>query len=341
MADPEVVDDQITETPLETGVVAPDVPVQDAALETAAPAISPYLQKLTESGFQGVKDEAEGFDRLFDAYQQTNQKFESTQKQLAELQAKAVLAEQLQQQLADPAYVQWKQQQAAPPAAPSNWWDRPAVDQTLLSHFQSVDAEGNSTLKPETPLELRAQIERQRAWDQKWAQDLVHNGDQAFHKGVLGTLKAHPEILKELLAPYLQEQLQQRETQSAADAYLSDMERQNAAWLYAKNPLSGEPQIGAFTEAGTKFSTYFNDALERTNDVQFAWKTAMAYLTAEQGDPRAKQTKETIQNGRDNFLKRNNGIPQLNGSQLPDEHNLPQNKHLSPGRDFLAAYRDG
>lgn len=337
-------DSTTEQAPEETAdsIVTEAAPAAEAAPPEPAAPVSPILQKLTESGFQGVADEAEGFDRLYDAYQQTTQKFSDTQKQIAELQAKAQLAEQYQQQLADPAYLQWKQQQAQPAATPTEkWWDRPQVDPVLLQHFQTVDAEGNATLKPETPLELRAKIEQQRAWDRQWAEDLVHNGEHAFLKGVKGTLQAHPEILQEILAPYLDQQLQQRQTQSQADAYLADLERQNAAWLYNKNPLSGEPQAGAFTEAGSKFSNYFNDVMQRTNDVKFAWNTAMAYLTAEHGDPRRAQTKEAIQNSRDGFLKRNNGIPNMNGSQLPDEHNLPQNKFVSPGRDFLATYRDG
>lgn len=329
-----------------------------------SPAAQPsFLEQLSEFGedWRGIQDESEARTRLLNHAKELRQQ-EAELRQWQQQAAPYVQYGQQYVQLArDPAYQAWlAQKQAAaqqpqpnapvqPAKQPDKWWNPPTFDRNSLSRYveRVVDpASGEivARLKHDTPLEVRQAYENHQAYIANWQDSIATRPHEVI-----------PDIIKQEVAPLIQQILAEREQESQRRHFASTVNQQNAPWLYnldqsgrpIVDPLTGAP---SFTEAGARtrdYVTWLQSPEAQTPQGRWFIATSLLHREAleqsqqlQQAQPTAAdiaaQKKAAVLTG--NLPGRGaNHIPNRGGGQPRPQSSkpVPQNQRLKM-RDRLA-----
>ena len=162
------------------------------------------------------------------------------------------------------AFRQWQQEQAKAsqpkPAEKPKWWNPPAVDDSLKSYIIRDPQTGKEVIDPNAPISAQ---EKLRAY-----QDYTANFARKFVTDPENTLKP---FIEEVAMQKAQELVQQQLNQYQAQNYVSDLERQNADWLY--------DQSGNISREGQAIQAYIQQASEiGIASPEARWKYATGML---------------------------------------------------------------
>ncbi len=227
--------------------------------ETPPPAPSKLVERATKLGFENVANDEEAFDRLAAAYQQQEEKFSS----------------QIKQVLDEVRYQSQPQPEPAPATGQTRWWNPPKADLAAAAHYRT--AEG---WKPETPPDLRRQVEELERYRDNFARSFVSDPESA-------------------LAPLLEQKVKEIVAQQYGQLTAKQQFEQelNAnPWLWEKDPYSGQPTRKLSAE-GQKFNELMASVEDRITkatrgvapDKQEAFALAMDLYKANQAASKATQ----------------------------------------------------
>jgi len=156
----------------------------------------------------------------------------------------------------------WRQSQAeaSKPEEKPRWWNPPAVDETLKSYIIRDPQTGKEVIDPNAPISAQ---EKLRAY-----QDYTANFARKFVTDPETTLKP---FIEEVAMQKAQELVQRQLGQYQAQNYVSDLERQNADWLY--------DQGGRVSREGQAIQAYIQQASEiGITSPEARWKYATGML---------------------------------------------------------------
>lgn len=156
-----------------------------------------------------------------------------------------------QEQAAKQAQVVGQQQAQEP------WWNPPAYDESW-QRWISRDAEGNATLREDTPLEVRRAIEERRTYLERWQHQL--------HTDPAKALQAPLEQFRQQVRDEVLEEIRWQQQQQQQTQYASQFVNQNAEWIYQKagnGDYVRDFQTGA--PVPTQAGAYFIQSLMQLN----------------------------------------------------------------------------
>lgn len=320
---------EVSDTPVETQ----EEPVAETA-DTPVTTDKPEFLKRLESdlGFQNVSDETEARDRLLDFA-------------LREKQERARLEAEYQQKLRD---LQYQQTAAATkPAEPTSerkaWQPPVEYPAAATRYLDGVDEQGNAKWKPETPATVRAQAEQFVAYRDDMRDVLLNRPDVFFNELL-------PQIIKEHAQQIVEPFYEQRTEEQQKKAFFDSFAEENATWLYARDPATGQPSVGQLSRVGQLLDQRIAVHLERGYGPEEAIEYAQYDVQRQTGQsPWVKQAAPTpsdirAENKQKTLRKPLNGagsVPQRNGSFTEPESGRPQNGHLRAGELLRQAMQQG
>jgi hypothetical protein len=252
MSDEVIQNDVQTEAPVSAPV--------DTAAPQSAPAqdfSSPYEAFKHLPEFQGQDDLAiaQNLYRAFNGYGET-------QRQLQQYQQVVPYAQEYLKNQRD--FEAWKKSQAEaaqpkPQAAPK-WWAPPEVKDTWKSYIVRDPQTGKEIISPDAPYEAQAALREYQTYTADFARKLVTDPEN--------TLKP---FVEQVAIQKAQEMVQQHLNQYQSQNYVSDLERQNADWLY--------DQQGNISREGQAIQGYIAQAAEiGIQDPKARWQYATGML---------------------------------------------------------------
>ena len=254
-------EEQVIDTPVSEAPVS-EAPIQGDA-QSSAPSDSgsgfetPWAAFKHLPEFQGQDDLAiaQNLYRSFNGYQEAQRALQQYQ-QVVPYANEYLRNEQ--------AFRQWQQEQAKAsqpkPAEKPKWWNPPAVDDSLKSYIIRDPQTGKEIIDPNAPISAQ---EKLRAY-----QDYTANFARKFVTDPENTLKP---FIEEVAMQKAQELVQQSLGQYQAQNYVSDLERQNADWLY--------DQSGNISQEGQAIQAYIQQASEiGITSPEARWKYATGML---------------------------------------------------------------
>ena len=232
----------------------------DTAAPQSAPAqdfSSPYEAFKHLPEFQGQDDLAiaQNLYRAFNGYGET-------QRQLQQYQQVVPYAQEYLKNQRD--FEAWRKSQAEaaqpkPQAAPK-WWSPPEVKDTWKSYIVRDLQTGKEIISPDAPYEAQAALREYQTYTADFARKLVTDPEN--------TLKP---FVEQVAIQKAQEMVQQHLNQYQAQNYVSDLERQNADWLY--------DQQGNISREGQAIQGYIAQASEiGIQDPKARWQYATGML---------------------------------------------------------------
>jgi hypothetical protein len=232
----------------------------DTAAPQSAPAqdfSSPYEAFKHLPEFQGQDDLAiaQNLYRAFNGYGET-------QRQLQQYQQVVPYAQEYLKNQRD--FEAWKKSQAEaaqpkPQAAPK-WWSPPEVKDTWKSYIVRDPQTGKEIISPDAPYEAQAALREYQTYTADFARKLVTDPEN--------TLKP---FVEQVAIQKAQEMVQQHLNQYQSQNYVSDLERQNADWLY--------DQQGNISREGQAIQGYIAQASEiGIQDPKARWQYATGML---------------------------------------------------------------
>jgi hypothetical protein len=306
-------------------------PEIDAAAPPPAAAPLTLSQRVAELGFQGVESEEDAQSRLIEAFQQRDFQAKQLEQRAQQLEELIRLREMAAQQGVQPP--------AVPPtpagqANGSKWWNPPQVNQDQVELYTGPD--GN--WKPETPLEVKQQVERYNAYRKQWLNKLTNDPEQA---------------LQPMLEDYFERKWQERQTALEAktqeEAVVQKFLRE-ADWMYQIDPVSKMPRQdgrGGFliSADGQRFGQYMEEASNlgiptHAGQIQYAMKLReLEKLSTQVGQQTTtQQVQQTNEQKKRELLQRAMPGPSTGGTfPNPGEQQRSQNPRLSLGEKVLAA----
>jgi hypothetical protein len=252
MSDEVIQNDVQTEAPVSAPV--------DTAAPQSAPAqdfSSPYEAFKHLPEFQGQDDLAiaQNLYRAFNGYGET-------QRQLQQYQQVVPYAQEYLKNQRD--FEAWRKSQAEaaqpkPQAAPK-WWAPPEVKDTWKSYIVRDPQTGKEIISPDAPYEAQAALREYQTYTADFARKLVTDPEN--------TLKP---FVEQVAIQKAQEMVQQHLNQYQSQNYVSDLERQNADWLY--------DQQGNISREGQAIQGYIAQASEiGIQDPKARWQYATGML---------------------------------------------------------------
>lgn len=240
---------------------APQADYQEAAPQEAPQAdygfSTPYEAFKALPDFQG-QDDLTIARNLYGAYNG----LQEAQRQLQQYQQVVPYAQEYLQNRQ--AFSEWQKSQAeaaqkqANPEPPK-WWNPPQVKDTWKS-FIVRDEQGNEVIDPNAPLEAQAALREYQAYTADFARKLVTDPENALKP-----------LVEQVATQKAQELVQQQLGQYQAQNYVSDLEQQNADWLYDEQ--------GNVTREGQAIQGYIDQARQiGIQDPQARWKYATGML---------------------------------------------------------------
>jgi hypothetical protein len=246
--------------------VQTEAPVS-APVDTAAPQSAPAqsapdfdtpfgaFRHLPEFAGQDDLAIAQNLYRAFNGYGET-------QRQLQQYQQVVPYAQEYLKNQRD--FEAWKKSQAEaaqpkPQAAPK-WWAPPEVKDTWKSYIVRDPQTGKEIISPDAPYEAQAALREYQTYTADFARKLVTDPEN--------TLKP---FVEQVAIQKAQEMVQQHLNQYQAQNYVSDLERQNADWLY--------DQQGNISREGQAIQGYIAQAAEiGIQDPKARWQYATGML---------------------------------------------------------------
>lgn len=312
---PDTIPDSLppTQPPPATPPAAPPTP----PVASTPPAPPTLKDQLLELGFEGVTDEDAG-TRLLAAFKAEREK----QNQLAE-QFKAAL-----DQVRSAA-----QAQPQPAAPPSGSTKPPAIDRRLVEQYLTKEG-----WKDGTPDQIKAQFAEWQSRRQAFAESLLDDPESALE-------------LEQKFEAYFEKKFGQVSQQQQEQAFIEKTLGENAAWLFEKDPITGQARRGALTTEGQVFNQFFIDAQQRGWDFRSCWDYALALHKAAKLSAQQQTTTQaaTAQQQRDaanqNLLNRARGDGGNRTGSLPtpgENRATQRNRSLTFGEKLLQnARRNG
>ena len=253
----ETPDIQTQEAPVaETSYEAPS---QDTAgSETSTPGFdTPYSAFRHLPDFQG-QDDLSIAQNLYRAYNG----YGETQRQLQQYQQVVPYAQEYLRNQRE--FENWKKSQAeaAKPKEPEapKWWNPPQVKDTWRSYIVRDPSTGKEVISPDAPYEAQQSLREYQAYTADFARKLVTDPEN--------TLKP---FVEQVAIQKAQEMVQNHLNTYKTQNYVSDLERQNADWLY--------DQQGNPTREGQAISQYIAQAQQLgINTAEARWQYATGML---------------------------------------------------------------
>lgn len=158
----------------------------------------------------------------------------------------------------------WKRSQAEAarpkPAEQPKWWNPPAIKDTYKSFIIRDPQTGKEVIDPSAPYEAQQALREYQAYTADFARKFVTDPEN--------TLKP---FVEQVAMQKAQELVQQSLNQYQAVNYVSDLERQNADWLYDAN--------GTISREGQAIQAYIQQASEiGITSPEARWKYATGML---------------------------------------------------------------
>jgi hypothetical protein len=307
-------------TPTTEPVVTP-LPADPAALPPP-PELSPTLKALAELGFENVKDESEGLQRLLASHKQLKTEFSA--------QLQGALAEFKQSQptneFAAPVH------EAPKPSGSEFAFQVPKIDKSEVARWRTADG-----WKEGTPEAIKQQYAGYTQARDRFAENLLDDFEATVNPLIDQRVEQRVEQRLNHVA-----QLQQQQT------YQQKLFADNA-WLFENDPVSGKPSR-ALSAEGKLIDQYMQEAQARGADYELSWEFALSKHSASKAAQTAKQTAtaqtaaEINEQKKRESLLRGGGTPSRTGSMpTPAEPRVSQNnKAMTPGRRFAQiASREG
>ena len=236
-----------------------DAPSQDTAgSETSTPGFdTPYSAFRHLPDFQGQDDLtiAQNLYRAYNGYGET-------QRQLQQFQS--LIPDTTEYIRNKAAYQQWQKAQAEAskpkePEAPK-WWSPPQVKDTWKSYIVRDPVTGKEIISPDAPYEAQQSLREYQAYTADFARKLVTDPEN--------TLKP---FVEQVAIQKAQEMVQNHLNTYKTQNYVTDLERQNADWLY--------DQQGNPTREGQAISQYIQQAQQLgINTAESRWQYATGML---------------------------------------------------------------
>jgi hypothetical protein len=255
MSEEVIQNDVQTEAPVSAPVdtAAP----QSAPAQPAADFDTPFgaFRHLPEFAGQDDLAIAQNLYRAFNGYGET-------QRQLQQYQQVVPYAQEYLKNQRD--FEAWRKSQAEaaqpkPQAAPK-WWAPPEVKDTWKSYIVRDPQTGKEIISPDAPYEAQAALREYQTYTADFARKLVTDPEN--------TLKP---FVEQVAIQKAQEMVQQHLNQYQAQNYVSDLERQNADWLY--------DQQGNISREGQAIQGYISQAAEiGIQDPKARWQYATGML---------------------------------------------------------------
>jgi hypothetical protein len=174
----------------------------------------------------------------------------------------------------------WQKSQAeaarpAPPETPK-WWNPPQVKETWRNFIVRDPQSGKEMIAPDAPYEAQQAIREYQTYTADFARRLVTDPEN--------TLKPFIEQVAQQKA---QELVQGQFSQYATTNYVSDLEKQNADWLY--------DSAGGVTPEGAAIQRYIADAANLgISSPDARWKYATSMLRSDLQNVRYAQTQQAF-----------------------------------------------
>jgi hypothetical protein len=158
----------------------------------------------------------------------------------------------------------WRRSQAEAakpkPAETPKWWNPPAIKDTYKSFIVRDPNTGKEVIDPSAPYEAQQALREYQAYTADFARKFVTDPEN--------TLKP---FVEQVAMQKAQELVQQQLNQYQATNYVSDLERQNADWLYDGN--------GQISREGQAIQAYIQQASEiGITSPEARWKYATGML---------------------------------------------------------------
>lgn len=218
---------------------------------------SPFSAFKALPEFQGQDDLAiaQNLYKAFNGYGET-------QRQLQQYQQVVPYAQEYLKN--QKAFEEWRraQAEAAKPKAPEapKWWSPPEVKDTWKSYIVRDPQTGKEIISPDAPYEAQAALREYQSYTADFARKLVTDPEN--------TLKP---FVEQVAIQKAQEMVQQHLNQYQAQNFVSDLERQNADWLYDQN--------GQVSREGQAIQQYISQAAEiGIQDPKARWQYATGML---------------------------------------------------------------
>lgn len=242
-------EEQIQEAPVQESQVAeapaPMEAQQEYAPQEHAPQqeqgfSSPYEAFSHLPEFQG-QDELSIARNLYGAYNG----LQESQRQLQQYQQVVPYAQEYLRN--KNAFDEWQSQQAqaaqkaAEPAPPPKWWNPPEVKDSWKSYIVRDQESGKEIIDPHAPLEAQTALRDYQTYTADFARRLVTDPEAALKP-----------MVEQIANQKAQELVSQHLGQYQAQNYVSNLEEQNADWLY--------DQQGNVTREGHAIQGYIEQA---------------------------------------------------------------------------------
>lgn len=232
----EVADEPVDNTPVEDAVQSsqvdetPDVSSEVVAetQESPQPAASPWDQFKQIPGLQG-RDEAEIASTVYQALQRQ----QALQHQLRQYQSIVPVASEYLSNRE--MYERWKQSQNQPQAAApqaqapqaqpeeQGWWNPPKV-RDAYKQYLVKDESGREVISPDAPLEAKHSLLEYQSYKAEFARKFLENPEQTLMPMVAKVAEQRAQEL-------IQSQLSRRDE----EAFVLQVEKENADWLRDEN----------------------------------------------------------------------------------------------------------
>ena len=178
-------------------------------------------------------------------------------------------------------FQEWQkaQAEAAAPKQPEtpSWWNPPAIKDTYKSYIVRDPESGKEIISPDAPYEAQTALREYQAYTADFARKLVTDPEN--------TLKPFVEQVAQQKA---QEMVSQHLGNYSAQNYVSELEQQNADWLY--------DQQGNVTPEGQAIQQYISQAAQMgIQDPQSRWSYATGMLQRDLLNMRYQQNAEQQQ----------------------------------------------
>jgi hypothetical protein len=251
-----------------------EAPSQDTARDSTPGFDTPYSAFRHLPDFQG-QDDLSIAQNLYRAYNG----YGETQRQLQQYQSVVPYAQEYLRNQRE--FETWKKSQAeaAKPKEPEapKWWSPPQVKDTWKSYIVRDPSTGKEIIAPDAPYEAQQALREYQSYTADFARKLVTDPEN--------TLKP---FVEQVAIQKAQEMVQNHLNSYKTQNYVSDLERQNADWLY--------DQAGNPTREGQAISQYISQAQELgIQSAESRWKYATGMLQRDLLNMRYQQMQQMPQ----------------------------------------------
>jgi hypothetical protein len=327
---PEAQAPPVAESPPDTTTAAtPTTPAE-------TPPVNPLLEKFSAAGFEGVDSIETGAQRALELANQRQAELEALRKEYEQSKPFIEYGQRY-----------FEQQQTTPPPAaetteePKGWWQPPAVDMRLVNYYQETKTnpatnEQETAWKPNTPQNIKDAYDAHQLYQQEWINKIAYAPHEAL-------APFREDILDEAVRRF-EKMYGTRTQQQTAEQFLSSFERDNADWLFSKDPLTQKPLT---SQLDPQADEWFREAQEELGITdpqklcQYVLKQHQRSAPPPQPSTPAPSAAELRDQKKRDITSRNAATPpNRNGTAPPADSAAEQNRNLSLSKKLAQAFRE-